>query len=873
MSTIQTAATSPKTSNDFVPPPYEQPHVWRQIEDLVAGVADTIAPVWPLKDYVAVNPYAGISDRRFLAARSFLRIFSDCETLMPLEHYVDQFQRGQFWVSDIDAAIEELKSTGVEFADGVSGKTVADQLRKLQPSRGGLDESPEAKNAGRRIHAISEFVDRQTNSDWTGIIRDEISKFCGSHYDEGQATWRSPWKDLPLFQAWRTAAEHDRNVEILGLKGFRCFVSRLPHTPEAAIVHSLQWLGVPQRLWEPFLLCQAFTIPGWSAWAKYQVSSTETDESRNGDLTGLLAMRLAYDAALSEPFGLSVNWGSIDDEHAATFCGLPGGDDDNTLIRYTLLRASEIGYRNTLLDSLASNDAPSSQQGLSLLHANNNAKAAPARKLAQMVFCIDVRSEPMRRQIESLTGEIETIGFAGFFGMPIEFVQLGDSSGNRHLPVLLEPQFQLHEGLRKADADVAAASLERRSQIRTMRQAWNEFQTSAVGCFSLVETTGLLYGVKLLARALGMGGKQSDRRLDGIAPEDAGRLGPTLRGLNQQGITTSCQADLAESMLTGMGLTRGFARLVVFCGHASKTENNPLQAGLDCGACGGHSGEPNARLAAMLLNQSYIRQALAERGIEIPEDTHFLAGLHNTTTDQIEYFDVGEAPESHQGDIQELIDRTNTAAKQARRARMGVVASKTEADLMRRSGDWSEVRPEWGLAGNAAFIAARRELTDSANLDGRAFLHSYDHHSDPAGKVLEQIMTAPMVVAHWINMQYYASTVDNRHFGSGNKTIHNVVGRFGILSGNDGDLTTGLPWQSLHTGETYQHLPLRLLAVLAAPRDAIEAVIAKHPMVENLLTGGWLHLVALEDQTYFRYTENQTWQAVTDPLVQPAATR
>ena len=59
-------------------------------------------------------------------------------------------------------------------------------------------------------------------------------------------------------------------------------------------------------------------------------------------------------------------------------------------------------------------------------------------------------------------------------------------------------------------------------------------------------------------------------------------------------------------------------------------------------------------------------------------------------------------------------------------------------------------------------------------------------------------MTAPMIVAHWINMQYFASTVDNDHFGSGNKTIHNVVGRFGILSGNGGDLMTGLPWQSLH---------------------------------------------------------------------------
>ncbi len=143
-----------------------------------------------------------------------------------------------------------------------------------------------------------------------------------------------------------------------------------------------------------------------------------------------------------------------------------------------------------------------------------------------------------------------------------------------------------------------------------------------------------------------------------------------------------------------------------------------------------------------------------------------------------------------------------------------------------------------------------------------AFLHSYDHTQDPDGGVLETIMTAPMVVAHWINMQYYASTVDNRHFGSGNKTVHNVVGRFGILSGNGGDLMTGLPWQSLHTGDDYQHLPMRLQSVIAAPRGSIERVIEKHEAISDLLTGGWLHLIAIDEGTVYRYAEDGSWQAV-----------
>ncbi|MCA9017278.1 MAG: DUF2309 family protein, partial [Planctomycetaceae bacterium] len=194
-----------------------------------------------------------------------------------------------------------------------------------------------------------------------------------------------------------------------------------------------------------------------------------------------------------------------------------------------------------------------------------------------------------------------------------------------------------------------------------------------------------------------------------------------------------------------------------------------------------------------------------------------------------------------------------------------VVNVPTLTDLLRRAADWSEVRPEWGLAGNAAFVIAPRESTREIDLDARTFLHSYDHENDPEGIVLENIMTAPMIVAHWINMQYYASTVDNHHFGSGNKTLHNVVGGFGILSGNGGDLMTGLPWQSLHTGSGFQHKPLRLQVVIAAPRKVIEKIISKHQSIANLLSGGWMHLISLDEQQQFQYSTDGNWKKIELP--------
>ncbi len=823
------------------------------LEALIEEVTQTIAPVWPLKDYVAVNPYAGMSQSSFMDARAFMKVFSDCELLMPIEHYAAEFNRGEFSTRDIDEAIAELSANAIQLP--ISTAQIAENLRALGPVGSTLDQPAATPNPDRPIRSVAENATARHGVDWSEAIVDEISKHCSAYYDQGQATWASPFRDMPLFEAWKSAAEHDCNIEILGLKGFRAFVVGLPKTPETTIRHLLQQLEIPRAMWSKFLLCQAFSIPGWCAWAKYQTSWTNAAEPKN-DLTALLAIRLAYDAALASVLALKLDWTSLELHDPAYFDApstVPShGSEIASSLRYTLLRASEIGYRNRLLESLAiTNDAQSSTE--------------PARKLAQIVFCIDVRSERIRRQLESRSLDVETFGFAGFFGMSFDYVTLGQTSGNSQLPVLLKPQFEVHEGFHERAGNAASddenAAKEKVVQYRSWSSLWKSFQTSAVGCFSFVETTGLWYGARLFQRALGMTAFDASS-LEGLSKDVREKLGPTRRGLHEQGVSTSQQADMAEAMLRNLGLTKNFAKLVVFCGHACQTENNPLAAGLDCGACGGHSGEPNARFAALLCNESAIRELLSNRGIEIPADTHFLGGLHNTTTDAIKLFDVDRVPTGHESALQELMSTCAMATKQTRTERLPVVASKTLHDLLRRAGDWSEVRPEWGLAGNAAFIVAPRALTMNANLDGRTFLHSYDFTQDDGGKVLETIMTAPMIVANWINMQYYASTVDNHHFGSGNKTVHNVVGKFGVLSGNSGDLMTGLPWQSLHTGEAYQHLPLRLQVVIAAPRAMIERVINKHEMVANLICGAWLHLVAIDEGQSYRYNEQGKWERV-----------
>jgi uncharacterized protein YbcC (UPF0753/DUF2309 family) len=278
------------------------------------------------------------------------------------------------------------------------------------------------------------------------------------------------------------------------------------------------------------------------------------------------------------------------------------------------------------------------------------------------------------------------------------------------------------------------------------------------------------------------------------------------------------------------------ASVVLFCGHGSQTENNPYASSLDCGACGGHKGDANAFFAAQLLNDKEVREGLRQRGICIPCDTVFTSGIHVTSTEDVFLHDADSMP-------QEILAWLEAASGQVRAWRN----NGSDQDFQKRAADWSEVRPEWGLAGNAAFIAAKRSRTYGLNLEGRVFLHDYDATLDTDGSVLNMTLNAPVIVASWINLQYFGSVVNNQVFGSGNKTLHNVVGGFGVWEGNGGDLRTGLPLQSLHDGVKWMHEPLRLQVFVDAPRARIDEVIRTSPHLADLVKNNWIYVLAMNE--------------------------
>ena len=513
------------------------------------------------------------------------------------------------------------------------------------------------------------------------------------------------------------------------------------------------------------------------------------------------------------------------------------------LARYLMQVAGEVSHRRGLLADIASVKQP----------------ASAGRPTLQMVFCIDVRSEVVRRHLEAQSERVETCGFAGFFGMPLEFVRLGTAYGAAHCPVLLQPAFPVFERLLGASDERITGAVNHRKLLRKGRKLWKGFQSSAISCYSFVESLGLAYLPKLLTDSLGATAPVADPRNDGLTLDEQRRLGPDLDG-SEDPLPLDQRIGLAEGMLRNLGLTDRFARIVAICGHAASMVNNPYRSGYDCGACGGHSGEPNARVAAAILNDIQVRAALAERGIAIPADTWFVAAVHRTTTDEIEFFGPTGCPATHRDEFQKVQGWTTAAGTATRQERSRRLGNAADESVLFRARDWAEVRPEWGLAGNAAFVIADRSRTIGLDLGGRSFLHEYAPEKDPEGKVLELIMTAPLVVTSWIGLQYFASAVDNQAFGSGSKVIHDVVGQFGVLEGNGGDLRVGLPWQAVHDGTKLQHEPLRLTVIIEASRERVADILNRHAGVRDLVTHSWLRLVVEDAGMCYRWTPTASWQ-------------
>ena len=811
-----------------------------EVAGMVALAARTVAPLWPLESAIAVNPLSGFEHLPFEqgvaeAARHF-----GAATGLPLGQWRTLMARGAIERRVLrDVAIGRLGGIGRAFIPAAAGVTRLDLLMARLCDLPAAD----APAASAPIAPDAAFV----------------AKWCAAFFESGMAASAMPNRDAGLYPAVLALAAHDPDFGALAGAAGAELLLHVPRDPLDAIAEAL--VALAPRIADPVthLARLVARLPGWAGHIRWREAHADAalTAATPATMADLLALWLLLDragacvpapapvgtepaavaAALATHFGVAVD--AID----AEALGAVTSFDDGMLSAMFML-ATEWSYANAL--------APRLQAA-----ARNGAEAAAAPADAQLVFCIDVRSEPFRRAIEA-EGRYETLGYAGFFGVPIALHPLGGDGRRRMLPVLLAPQHDVREAPAPGHEAAAARLLGAEARSRRTAALLDAAKRGPATAFATAEAVGPLAGLMMAARTLAprlvhrLGTRLAPARDEVVAPT-LGEGGCSAHGHaphdHATPFTLAEKIGYAEALFRLTGLATPTARLVVLVGHGAQAVNNPYAAALDCGACGGHAGGANARILAAMLNDPAVRAGLAERGIVVPETSLFVAAEHNTTTDAVTIFDRDRVPESHRADLGTLraaLARAGTANRRRRAATLG----RAPDDLLTGSVHWGEVRPEWGLARNAAFIAGPRWLTRALDLDGRAFLHSYDWRRDPDGTALATILAAPMVVAQWINGQYLFSTLDNHAYGSGDKTTQNVLGGIGVIQGNGGDLRIGLPRQSLFDDDgTPYHIPQRLLTVVLAPFERVEAIVTANDLLARLFGNGWVTLVVIDPET------------------------
>lgn len=527
--------------------------------------------------------------------------------------------------------------------------------------------------------------------------------------------------------------------------------------------------------------------------------------------------------------------------------------DDPNSRGYLWLRAYENNYKQAIFKSIINN------------HAKGRWPDRKTRPQAQLIFCMDDREESIRRHLETIAPNIETIGAAGVFGLPNNFKALDADKTIKLAQPVVTAVHQLHE---VCDEQVSTKQINKHQKRVKKLNAFKHYRSHGLRQ-SLVKTTlalPLLFPIgfsELIGRSFFPSKYQKitagidislsspvKTRIKYNADEVLKEPSATH---NQIGLSETEKLDKIVAYLKLTGFTCGYSRLVVLMAHSSKQVNNPHVLAYGCGACSGRFGGPNARAFVNSINEKSTRDTLQKsHNIIIPDDTWFVAAEHDTTSDLVEWMDTDLVPDTHQHEYAELQNQVLQSAKLSAQERCqrfvttadNISKNKAYHHVQDRAASPSQPRAELGHQGCASAFIGRRSMHQGVSWDRRPFMVSYDPFNDPEGKILEAQLLGNGVVGVGIAMDYYFSSIQNGYLGSGNKATHNVAGNFGVMDGTSSDLQTGLARQM-----TELHEPMRLLVIIESTLETVGAIYERQEAISNLVDNQWITLAVKNPET------------------------
>ncbi len=781
----------------------------------------------PLKDFIHHNTLHAFQDKKFHDAIHHASVKFGYKVSLSLEEYRQAFSNGRISMEILEKCI-------------VNSKGFKDTLFWInQMFKGEFEAEPLP-----RIGSIRSNWKRIYKLDMDSLVHPTLFRILCSYLDQGIAIWNFPVANRGFLSAIR-------EMEKVSYTSFfrTKMVSKLLTDGRVELDQLLDILIGDTAFFKQYLFDQQFAHQGWAG----MVSAIEDQPStllshRRITLHDIILFELLLEIdVMYDQFG--DNWkplcNSTAEKPADLFAIVQPTEYSEVISLWQ--EAYEWSYYDEVL------------AGIVTQKNKKNEKNAPS---FQAMFCIDDRECSFRRYLENLDANCETFGTPGFFGVEFYFQPQDGKHLTKLCPAPMTPKYLIKE---------IGAGVKRKKDPH-----FNKHAQSFHGGWLISQTLGFWSAFKLFLNifrpTIGPASASSFRHMDKTAKLTIETTHPDHHEKNLQvGFTILEMTDRVEGVLKSIGLVKNFAPIVYVVGHGSSSVNNPHYAAYDCGACSGRAGSVNARVICFMANHKKVRELLVERGIQIPDSTLFVGGLHDTTRDDIEFFDEDVLPEIHakmhvtNEKIYEVALDKNAKERSRRFKYVKTHGNLKEVhDVVRkRSVSLFEPRPELNHATNALCIVGRRNLTEHLFLDRRSFMNSFDYEIDPEGKYLLNILKAAAPVCGGINLEYFFSRVDNQKLGAGTKLPHNVMGLFGVANGIDGDLRPGLPSQMIEV-----HDPVRLLIIVEHFPEVVLRVIKINDATYEWFKNEWVNLVVVNPETHelsvFRNEEFLPYQTISN---------
>ncbi|MGZ8190801.1 MAG: YbcC family protein [Methylococcaceae bacterium] len=818
------------------------------LDEAIDHIAHWLPTQGPIKDFIHHNTLHAVQHYPFHKGVAIAAKVFGARSYLPVADYQAMYRQGRIKDFAIDWAIKQSGYTPDHFPLLRNNLFIVDHTKHYPP-------------VSLANHGIRNSWLTGLEVDLNSLVHPILFRLLANFLDQGISRWTLAKPGESFWECvWRLAQN-----SLLPLYPFHDPAVRelLNQSPDEVIQACLQRIVGSEALYEQYLLEMILAHPGWSGMVRLiELDPKSLLERRQISLKEMIAVELVAELAI-----LSKKRGA----DFITIAAMPHSSEIPLLCDYeakavvplTLKiwhEAMEYSLHAELLTALKAQDAPV------------KTKEPP---IAQAFFCFDDRECSLRRYLEEINPAIETFGAAGFFGIDFLYQGFDDAYPVAQCPNILSPKHLIME-----------SNLQLEVEKNDLTEGLSDLHIKPHSLFRgwlFTQILGIAYAARMLWDVFRPGSQllkikklsevEAHTHLHLLRESDE----PTEDG-KLLGFSFTEMADKIEGLLRNIGLTQNFAPLVVVVAHGSSSTNNPHFAAYDCGACSGKPGAPNARAFAWMANHESVRDILRERGIDIPPTSHFVAALHNTSRDEITYYDKhlfaqypADGLQTFQQAMQEALQKN--ALERCRWFELGPEShSHDEAHehVINRASSIFEPRPELNHSNNLYCVVGRRSLTTGLFLDRRSFLHSYDPGTDPEGNIIVKILSAIIPVCGGINLEYLFSRIDNSVYGAGTKLPHNVIGLLGVANGVEGDLRTGLPSQMIEV-----HEPARLLIVIEQTTELLDKAFAKlgDPLKE-WLDNDWVRLAACHPGSRDLYFYHSTgWEAVELPTdcVAPSA--